>query len=53
MSYQPQQKNGVKILASGFGQLVDLDAGRAFMRYMSSGAGNINGERPKTSDAKL
>ena len=53
VSYQPQQKNGVKILASGFGQLVDLDAGRAFMRYMSSGAGNINGERPKTSDAKL
>lgn len=53
VSYQPQHKNGVKILAAGFGQLVDLDAGRAFMRHMASGAGTIHGERPKTSDSKL
>lgn len=53
VSYQPQHKNGVKILASGFGQLVDLDAGRAFMKYMASGAGNIHSEKPKTGDAKL
>ncbi|RVU43377.1 hypothetical protein [Rubrivivax rivuli] len=53
VSYQPQHRNGVKILASGFGQLVDLDAGRSFMKYMASGAGNIHGERPKTGDAKL
>ena len=53
VSYQPQHKNGVKILAAGFGQLVDLDAGRAFMKYMASGAGNIHGERPKTADSKL
>lgn len=53
VNYQPQLKNGVKILASGYGQLVDLDAGRIFMKFMASGAGNINGEKPKTSDAKL
>ena len=53
VNYQPQLKNGVKILASGYGQLVDLDAGRVFMKFMASGAGNINGEKPKTSDAKL
>lgn len=51
--YSPQDKNGAKIMASGFGQLVDLDAGREFMRFMASGAGNINGEKPRVSDAKL
>lgn len=51
--YQPQHKNGTKIMAAGFGQLVDLDVGRSFMRYMASGAGNINGERPKTSNTNL
>lgn len=50
---QPQDKNGSKIMAAGFSQLVDLDAGRSFMRYMDSGAGNINGEKPRTSDSKL
>ena len=53
VSYQPQHRNGVKILASGFGQLVDLDAGRTFMKYVASGAGNIHGEKPKTGDARL
>jgi len=53
ISYQPQLNNGLKVLASGWGQLVDLNAGRAFMKWMASGAGNINGERPRTSDAKL
>lgn len=52
-NYQPQFKNGVKILASGFGQLVDLDVGRAFMKWMSTGAGNIHGEKPRTAPTKL
>jgi len=53
VGYQPQLKEGVKLLASGRAQLVDLDAGRAFMAWMSSGAGNLHGDKPKTTDAKL
>jgi hypothetical protein len=30
-----------------------LDAGRSFMKYMASGASNIYGDKPKTSDSKL
>lgn len=53
VGYQPQLKEGVKVLASGRAQLVDLDAGRAFMSWMASGAGNLYGDKPKTTDAKL
>lgn len=53
IDYQPQFKNGVKILASGYGQLVDLDEGRAFMKWMSTGQGNIHGDKPKTTATKL
>lgn len=53
VDYQPQHKNGIKILASGFGQLVDLDVGRAFMKWMATGVGNIYGEKPKTATTKL
>lgn len=53
VGYQPQLREGVKVLASGRSQLVDLDAGRAFMSWMSSGAGNVYGDKPKTTDAKL
>ncbi len=53
VGYQPQLKEGVKLLASGRAQLVDLDAGRAFMSWMASGAGNLYGDKPKTTDAKL
>lgn len=53
LSYQPRLENGVKVLASGHAQLVDLEAGRSFMRWMSSGAGDIQGTKPRTGDAKL
>lgn len=53
VGYQPQLKEGVKLLASGRSQLVDLDAGRAFMSWMASGAGNLYGDKPRTTDAKL
>lgn len=53
VGYQPQLREGVKVLASGRAQLVDLDAGRAFMSWMSSGADNLYGDKPKTTDAKL
>lgn len=53
VGYQPQIKEGVRLLASGRAQLVDLDAGRVFMSWMSSGAGNLYGDKPKTTDAKL
>lgn len=53
VGYQPQLKEGVKVLASGRTQLVDLDAGRAFMAWMASGAGNLYGDKPRTTDAKL
>ncbi|MFC5522661.1 hypothetical protein [Polaromonas jejuensis] len=53
LGYQPQIKNNVKLLASGRVQLVDLDAGRNFMTWMSTGAGTIHGEKPRTTDAKL
>lgn len=53
VGYQPQFREGVKVLASGRAQLVDLDAGRAFMSWMASGAGNLYGDKPKTTDAKL
>lgn len=53
VGYQPQLKEGVKLLASGRAQLVDLDAGRAFMSWMASGAGNLYGDKPRTTDAKL
>ncbi len=53
LGYQPQIKANVKLLASGKVQLVDLDVGRTFMAWMSSGAGTIHGEKPRTTDAKL
>lgn len=53
VGYQPQIKEGVRLLAAGRAQLVDLDAGRSFMTWMSSGAGNLYGDKPKTTDAKL
>lgn len=53
IGYQPQIKEGVRLLASGRAQLVDLDAGRAFMSWMSTGAGNLYSDKPKTTDAKL
>jgi hypothetical protein len=53
LGYQPQIKNNVKLLASGRVHLADLDAGRTFMAWMASGGGNIQGEKPRTSDAKL
>lgn len=53
LNYQPQIKNGVKLWASGWAQLVDLDAGRAFMTWMASGAGNIYNDKPMITDAKL
>lgn len=53
LSYQPRLENGVKVLASGHAQLVDLEAGRSFMRWMASGAGDIQGNKPRTGDAKL
>lgn len=53
VGYQPQLKEGVKVLASGRSQLVDLDAGRQFMAWMASGAGNLYGDKPRTTDAKL
>jgi hypothetical protein len=53
LGYQPQIKANVKLLASGRVQLVDLDVGRTFMAWMSSGAGTIHGEKPRTTDAKL
>jgi hypothetical protein len=53
VDYQPQHKNGTKILASGFGQLVDLDVGRSFMKWMATGVGNIYSDKPRTTATKL
>jgi hypothetical protein len=52
-SYQPRIEGGVKVMASGHVQLVDLEQGRSFMRFLASASGNMPGDKPRTSDAKL
>lgn len=52
-SYQPRIEGGVKVMASGHVQLVDLEQGRSFMRFLASASGNMPGDKPRTTDAKL
>lgn len=52
-SYQPRIEGGVKVMASGHVQLVDLEQGRLFMRFLASASGNMPNDKPRTTDAKL
>ena len=52
-AYQPRIEGGVKVMASGRVQLVDLEQGRLFMRFLASASGNMAADKPRTTDAKL